>query len=183
MFLALLLVACHVDENGTDGSPTDVDTDTDTDVDPALEEGFEVDLTRLGGCTDVVVYAVNEADTVMLTVVFDHPLAGAGYVDTTSERDLPDPSVAVEVVVGTNVSDLTCDDAASGNTVVVERWKGGEGHVTLSLDIDEAVPPGADPTADVTLSDIRLRPTNTTDDLMLPAFAWTDISVGWLPGR
>jgi hypothetical protein len=176
--------ACKGDDGGDDGDGGDGGT---TDTDPGeltLEEGFEQSLTRLDGCSDLLVYAVDDEDATMLSVQFDHPLEGSGYVDFTDERDLPNPNAQVVVVTGERVSDLTCDDVIDGGgSAVVARWVAGEGHVVLVVDYDETVP-GALPLADVTLTDVRFRPPAGVEEAVeLASFTWTDVAVGWLPGR
>jgi hypothetical protein len=177
------LGACNGSDEGNDGDGGD---DGTTDTDPGgltLANGFEESLTTLDGCADLLVFARDEVDETMLSVQFQRPLEGAGYVDLTNERDLPDPSVQVTVVQGVRVSDTTCDDAIDGGgSVVIARWQAGEGHVVLTVDYDEAIP-AAFPLADVTLTDVRFRPPEGSEAVELPSFTWTDVAVGWFPGR
>jgi hypothetical protein len=175
--LWLLAVGCQ----GDDGDTSDDTDTTDGTDDPPIATGFEDTLTEHGGCSDLLVFARDPADETMLSVTFDHPLTGAAAEDATIEFDLPSEIVAVEVVEGSRVSDLTCDAEIDGlGSVVVERWRGGAGHIVLVVDHDESNP-DARPTADVTISDVRLRPTDASSELPLDAFSWSDIEVGWDP--
>jgi hypothetical protein len=178
--LAAGLAACTGNGDG-DG---DDDGTTDTDVPlTMLPEDFESTLTRTGGCSDLLVFAVNEADTTMMTVQFARPLQGAGFVDMTDERDLPNPNAVVTVVRGDRVSDLTCDDVVDGpGSVLLARWNAGEGHLSLVVDYDEG-DTGALPLADVTLTNARLRPVSGDEAVDMDDFSWTDVAVGWEPGR
>jgi len=165
-------------DDGDDGGTTDTDPDAAT-----LEEGFEDTLTRTGGCSDLLVFAANEVDTTMLKVQFARPLEGAGFVDMTDERDLPNPNAQLSVVSGERVSDLTCDDAVDGpGSVLFDQWNGGEGHLSLVVDYDEA-DPEALPLADLTVTGVRLRPPSGEEAVEMEDFTWTDVAVGWEPGR
>jgi hypothetical protein len=114
-------------------------------------------------------------------VTFDHPLVGAAAADATIELDLPLDIVAVEVLEGTRVSDLTCDSEIDGlGSVTFERWRGGVGHIVLVVDHDEANP-DANPKADVTITDVKLRPTDQDSELPLDSFTWSGVEVGWDP--
>jgi hypothetical protein len=181
VLLAAGLAACTGDGGG-DGGDDDGTTDTDVPL-TELPDDFEATLTRTGGCSDLLVFAVNEADSTMLTVLFARPLEGAGFVDMTDERDLPNPNAVVTVVRGDRVSDLTCDDAVEGpGSVLLARWNAGEGHLSLVVDYDEG-DTGALPLADVTLTDVRLRPTSGDEAVEMDDFSWTGVAVGWEPGR
>lgn len=177
--LAVGVAACSGGDSGGDGGDGTADTDPGGST---LEEGWEATLTRVGGCSDLLVYAVNESDTIMLTVQFARPLQGAGFVDMTDERDLPNPNAAVTVASGERVSDLTCDDVVEGaGSVLIGGWAGGEGHLSLVVDYDES-DTSALPLADVTITGVRLRPTDGSEAVEMDDFAWTDVTVGWEPG-
>ena len=183
MLLAAGLAACTGEGDGGDGDGDGGTNDTDTGGLTTLPEEFESTLTRTGGCSDLLVFAVNDADTTMLTVQFARPLEGAGFVDMTDERDLPNPNAQVAVVRGERVSDVTCDDAVEGGgSVVIGRWVAGEGHLSLAVDYDE-VDPEALPVADVTITGVRLRPPSGEEAVEMDDFTWADVAVGWEPGR
>lgn len=149
---------------------------------PALTDGFGATLTDVGGCSDLVVYASNPEDTVLLR--FDHDGAvaealAAGEALTTT-LVLPDPDTSLVVQVGEKIADAMCTDVIiNGGPTVHEEWAATSGEATLTVRADGT--DGWKSRADLTLTDVRFA-SEAGEEAALGDFAVTDISVGWLPG-
>lgn len=151
-----------------------------TDADP-LGPGFEDDFVHRGGCADVVFFAVDAADEVLLTFqttgVVD--AARGSSVPVTTNFDLPTPGVTLIIEQGSKISDAVCDDVIeNGGPRVVRTWTAVEGHaaVTIQAGADDFGARG-----DLVLDDVVFR----SDDgrsVAVDELRWTDIGVGWLPG-
>ena len=160
--LALPAIACDLGEGG------DLDAD------------FEDTLTREDGCADLYVFAVDDADEVILEVRFDAPIAAAGSGATEDDFTLPDPAVDITVSVGKKVSDAACDDVIeNGGPQIDEEWVAVSGVVNLVIEKD-AVDDDT-PLSDVTLEDVVFE-SESGEQVTVEAFDWEDISVGWFPG-
>lgn len=146
---------------------------------PALPDDLAASLTEVGGCGDIVFYAHDVDDTVLLRV------AGEGLVDaataagepTTTTFTLPDAALEVEIDVGSAISDAICDDViVNGGPRVRDTW------IAVSGTAEITVRPGAE-TFDAR-SDLHLEGVSFDDpeDTELDTFDITDISVGWFAG-
>jgi hypothetical protein len=143
----------------------------------SLVDGFERGLTVVGGCADVVAYAVDDEDSVLLQVALDGPLAAAPREPATTVYTQPDVAASVAVTVGTNVSDAVCDDVIEdGGPTVTETWTAVAGTVTIDIRPDDA-----DDRADVTIENVVLESLDG-DRVIVDRFEWTDLAVGWFPG-
>lgn len=149
---------------------------------PTLTDGFGETLTEHGGCGDVIFYAANPEDTVMLRL--DHPgavaEAVAAGVETTTELTVPDPDTQVVVEVGVRISEAMCTDVIeNGGPAVHETWTATAGTATIVIrpDGDD----GWGSTGDLTLTGVVFE--NGADERAeLPDLTLTGISVGWLAG-
>lgn len=152
-----------------------------------LEPGFESSFEYSGGCGDMLLYASNVEDTILMTFIIDGLSEQAhtqgGQVSETAS--LPDSRIQLEVRVGEKLSDTVCDDVAEGGTHVDATYEA----VTGSADI--LVVPEGSPTdyggypakATVILSDIELQNLeDVTDIVELPSYSWSNVFIGWLPG-
>ena len=144
-------------------------------------DGFEESLTRTGGCGDLVLFAVDEDDEIMLRL----DIAGllpASTEPTTTEHVLPEEGLELVVEVGERVSDVTCDDAVENGGPQVERFytaTAGTAWITTRAG------DGADPDiayADLLLGDVVLESEKDGEILVIESFAITDALVGWLAG-
>ena len=147
-----------------------------------LAPDFESSLTHRSGCGDVVFFAVDDADEVMLT------LEASGLVEqaqltgevTVVEFQLPDPSLVLKVQVGEKVSDATCDDVIeNGGPVIAQTYLAASG--VASIKVSPEGQDGGGATASVTLEDVVFE-AEGEESVTLESFGIEDISVGWLPG-
>lgn len=138
-------------------------------------------LTHFGGCADVIFFAVDSDDEVMVTFSSEGLVAAAREAGTETSTVFELPSEGAELMVeqGTRISDAMCDDvienfgprvqrswtAVSGTATVrirpLEEWSGGHGDLVL-----ENVVFTSGDAADITLERLE----------------WLDVSVGWYPG-
>ncbi len=148
---------------------------------PVLEPGFEEELEQTGGCADVVLFAVDADDEVMLHV----STATEGRVaETTTAGEpqvyaftLPSDEIVVEVRQGTQVSDATCDDVIeNGGPDVIRTWTADGGEATLTLT----------PSGDIVAADLTLEGVDFSDEdgntVGIEAFTVHADSVGWYAG-
>jgi len=146
-----------------------------------LESGFKEDLDRTGGCADVILFAVDADDEVMLhfSTVEEGRVAEATTAGTPLEYafTLPSDEIELEVRQGTQVSDITCDDVAeNGGPDVVRTWMADGGEATLTLT----------PGGDLVEADLVLQEVTFLDEdgntVGVDAFTVHAASVGWYAG-
>lgn len=120
--LALLLVA---------GAAGCADADGDGPALGRLVPGPAVELTRSGGCGDVLLWAVDEAGTIAVTVAVDLP-GRARTEPLTVTGVLPDEAagIAVEVRHGEDLERDLCAGAGDGATTSPAV----EGRVEVTVD-------------------------------------------------
>lgn len=146
-----------------------------------LAPDFEQQLTHRGGCADVIFYAVDADDEVMLSfrtegLVAEAEAAGEQVV---TNFDLSTTAATLVAERGRRISDAMCDDVIENGGPQVERtWSavGGRAIVTVRPGPNEFAA-----RADLELEDVVL------DDgdggrVVVEAMEWVDVSVGWLPG-
>lgn len=146
-----------------------------------LGPDFEDDFTLLSGCADVVFYAVDAADEVMLTFHVQGPIATAQASGdtTTTVYTLPDTAVTLIVEHGSSVSDATCDDVVINQGPQVDRtWSAGAGTATLTIRPGEQA---WDARGDLTLDNVVFRD-GDGHTVAVERMRWIDVSVGWLAG-
>ena len=150
---------------------------------PEVEE-----LPLRGGCGDVLFYAVDDADEVMLTfiepgAVEDARELGDEWVQTFDfGHGLGFPRPTLRVVQGTRVSDATCDDVLENGGPQIQRsWTAVQGRSTLRVR-PLAGQEGA--MADLVLENIVFHPDDDSDGrtIRIDRMEWIDVFVGWLPG-
>ena len=148
---------------------------------PLLEDGFEAELTEVGGCGDVVFYAVDADDTTMLSVRVDGLIAAAqaeGDAVTTS-AELPDPRFVVTVEQGEKVSDAMCDDVIeNGGPRVTRTWTATSGAATAVVWPGDSA---LDAEADLVLEGVEFD-AGDGHAARLEALEWTGVQVGWFAG-
>ena len=140
-------------------------------------------LSAFGGCGDIVFYAVDSNDEVMLTfhaedVVGEARSAGEGQ-ETVMTFVLPAPATQLILQQGTRISDATCDDLIeNGGPQVSRSWTAIAGTATVSVRAD----PGEETArADLLLEHVVLEGSGG-DRVTFDRLAWTDILVGWRAG-
>lgn len=151
-----------------------------SDADP-LGPGFEDDFVHRGGCADVVFYAVDAADEVLVT------FQAAGLVDAarvasipvTTVFDLPAEGVTAIIEQGSKISDAICDDVIeNGGPRIARTWTAISGTATVTIRAGAEDFGGR---GDLRLDDVVFR----SDDgrrVSVDELVWTDVAVGWLPG-
>jgi hypothetical protein len=146
-----------------------------------LGPGFEDDFVLYGGCADVVFFAVDGPDEVLVT--FQAPglvaSARASALLETSVFDLPATGVTAIIEQGSKISDAICDDVIENGGPRVDRtWTAVSGRATVTI---RPGPNDFGSQGDLSLDDVVF----VSDDgrrVRLPELRWTDIGVGWLPG-
>jgi hypothetical protein len=146
-----------------------------------LEPQFARRLTHFSGCADVIFFAVDADDVVMVTfrAVGLVTAARAAGVETTTVFDLPSDEVELVVEVGSRISDATCDDVIENSGPRVRRsWTAASGTATVRIrPLDDS----SGGRGDLVLEDVDFR-SDGADDASLEFLAWLDVSVGWFPG-
>lgn len=152
------------------------------DGEGALGPDFDDRLVTRGGCGDLVFYAVDGADELMLSFLAEGLVseADAAGEETTTVFTLP--HVAVELILeqGTRVSDAMCDDVIEeGGPEVHRAWRAASGTATVVVRPDaEAFQDAA--RADLLLEDVVFESGGAT--VALDRMEWLDVFVGWYPG-
>jgi len=152
---------------------------------PALEDGFEDDLTDIGGCCDIQFYAVDEADEVMLGFSVDGLLKAAHDAgeEQTTDFELPSDGVTLIVEVGTKVSDATCDDVIENDgPQVVRTYKAisGTARVVARPGEDQDY---TDASGDLLLENVEFESTEGgAENITLDSLEILDARVGWFAG-
>jgi hypothetical protein len=153
--------------------------------DPALPQGFGEDLSFHGGCTDLVLFARNVDDTVQLFFRVNGIVATANAEDDVQVEtyNLPASGLTLNVNVGLNLSDITCDDVMEGVVNVAGTYIATAGVAALvvepgSVDTDEWSATG---TASLELEGVEFVDGNNCT-LELGGLSFDEIPVGWSPG-
>ncbi len=145
-----------------------------------LGPGFTEELVHFGGCGDVVFYAVDSDDELMVTFVGSGLVAEAEQTgsEVSTVFELPAGDVELIVEQGSRVSDATCDDVIEGRGPRVERsWIATAGTATVRIR------PGQDPSGargDLVLEAVVF--TSGDAALTVERLEWSNVGVGWYPG-
>lgn len=145
-----------------------------------LPEDLATTLDDRGGCADVVFYAVDVDDSVMLTVRGSGLIAAAqAGAEQPFVFDLPSEDLTVTLEQGDRVSDAMCDDVIeNGGPTVVRTWTPSSGTATITVRVDATA--DAEPEADLRLDDVILESngdTATVDEMEI-----LGVTVGWFAG-
>ncbi len=143
---------------------------------------FAQTLTHFGGCADVMFFAVDADDEVMVTFRADGLVAAAlaTGVETTTVFELPSDDVELVIEVGSRISDATCDDVIENSGPRVRRsWTAASGTATVRILPRDDVSGGR---GDLVLEDVVFTSDGADDDASLERLEWLDVSVGWFPG-
>lgn len=141
-----------------------------------LPDDLAARLTRTGGCGDVVFFATDEDDTLMLIAEAPELVTEAVASGSTKTTDyiIPDESFSLQVHRGTRVSDTTCDDVAEqGGPDIRDTWAAEAGTATITI------VPGA--TAEQSTGSLLIEDV-IVDDALISTFEIADVSVGWFAG-
>jgi hypothetical protein len=150
-----------------------------------LDPAFTDTLTVTGGCGDVVLFARNEADTVLLRATRARGLVEDVLADRQPHDayvGFPSTDIAVTVQLGEHLSDATCDDVIEdGGPQVDATWVPTDGHATIR--VRPPVREEALPRADLVLSNLVLAPERGRGDaITIEDFQILDVLVGWYAG-
>lgn len=146
-----------------------------------LGPNFESRLIDRGGCADVIFYAVDAGDEVMVSFVLHGAVseARAAGQETLTILDLPETSAEVVLEQGTRVSDAMCDDVIEGSGPQIQRrWTATAGTATLRV---RPAPDDAGARADLLLEDVVFE-SDGGAAVSLERLEWEDVRVGWFPG-
>lgn len=137
-------------------------------------------LTHFGGCGDVIFFAVDSDDEVMVTFRAEGLVAAARETgtETSSVVEFPSDDVALMIEQGSRISDATCDDVIENLGPRVQRtWTAVSGTATVRIR-----PEGASGArGDLVLEDIVFT-AGGADEISLERLDWLAVSVGWYPG-
>lgn len=165
-FLALALSACVPDY-------------------PLNKLNWADDLVQTGGCADMELYAVDEADSAMLLFQAPGVVAQTLELGTTQafDWDLPAEGATLELTEGDRVSDATCDDVIENDGPQVRRtWQAVAGQASLTVvPIQDGEAWEVEADATLLLLDVILEDEEGAQ-VGLPSFTFTSTRVGWLPG-
>jgi hypothetical protein len=138
-------------------------------------------LTHFGGCGDVIFFAVDPDDRVMVTFSAAGLVASAREAGTETSTVVEFPSDDAELMVeqGSRISDATCDDVVENSGPRVQRsWTAVSGTATVRIRPQEQSIGGR---GDLVLQDIVFT-SGGADQVSLERLEWLDVSVGWYPG-
>ncbi len=148
-----------------------------------IEGPFASDLTQPGGGGDVVLYAYDEADQRVITVVAPPLIEDARESGGTKTYQLQvgDEGVSIDLQTGSNVSAPKCNDFVDNTTVIESDYPAATGTITLVVTAqEEAKPYDQNATADATLDDVTFVIDGETVEL--GTLEVKSIAVGWLAG-
>jgi len=146
-----------------------------------LGPDFGERLTHFGGCGDVIFFAVDAADEVMVTFSADGLVAAALEAGTETSTVVAFPSEDAELIVerGSHISDATCDDVIENSGPRVQRsWTAVSGTATVRI---RPLSASSGSRGDLVLEDIVLG-SGGGNEITLQHLEWLDVSVGWYPG-
>jgi len=146
-----------------------------------LAPQFAQRLTHFGACADVIFFAVDADDEIMLTFRTEGLVAAAreAGVETTTVVELPSDDVDLVVEAGSRISDATCDDVIENSGPRVQRsWTAASGTATVRIRPLDDVSGGR---GHLVLEDVVFT-SDVADDASVTFLEWLDVSVGWFPG-
>jgi len=153
---------------------------------PLPADDFMSALPWAGGCGDVTLYAMPTDGTMEVVLWIAGVCQEAHDAAAPIERTytLPDTAVRLDLNIGTNVSDATCDDVLEWeNPMTVEHTiAASAGTLTMTVTPDgEAQPWSVPAIVTLTLSDVVF--TDATGcTSTISSYTWSDVYVGWFPG-
>ena len=148
------------------------------------DNDFMADLPWDGGCGDLVLYAMKTDGTFEVTLWISGVCEAAHEAGTTINLNytLPDSEVQLNLRMGTNVSDATCDDVLEAPMNVVHEFPASAGTITLAATPEGEPQPWSSPArVTVTLSNIEFQDENQCTTTV-SSYTWENVYVGWFPG-
>jgi hypothetical protein len=149
-----------------------------------LPESFgSLELTRTGGCADVVFYAKAADGTAFLQVgvrgLLEQALA-SGETEVTTIT-LPDAAASVRLQVGTMMTQ-PCDDVVWPDEIIEALYTPSAGTAVITIEPGDPSLPAYESRGRGTLEllDVVLR--SGSHELHIDDYAIEDVPVGWLPG-
>lgn len=140
------------------------------------------DLTRFGGCGDVVLYATDEHDRVMVTFQAQGVVESARNAqepETEVVLDLSTAAADVRIEHGERVGSTVCNDVIMPPGPRVDRvWTATAGSATLRL---RPVSGSGGAFADLVLEGVVFS-SDGAEDITLEELTWANVFVGWYPG-
>jgi hypothetical protein len=140
-------------------------------------------LTEQRGCSDVTLYATDEADTwLLLFATSDNPAETAHDQGASQELSyaLPDPAVVVELQRGGLLSTGVCNDTPGAEPDNVYTATAGTADLTV---VPTGTPQPWEVPADASLllQDLVLEDPSG-DTITIDTYEFVDVHVGWFPG-
>lgn len=140
------------------------------------------DLTRFGGCGDVIMYAVDEPDRVLVTFQAQGFVEGARASQENEVEvvlDLSTAAATAQLEYGERVSSTVCNDVIVPPGPRVERaWTATSGTATLQI---RPVSGSEGAFVDLALESVVFS-SDGAEDITLEEVTWADVFVGWYPG-
>jgi hypothetical protein len=97
---------------------------------PSVLDFRPIELTQSGGCANVFMFAVDSADTRVLT--FDAREVLAAAQGATQTYVLPSEVMTVKLLTGRHLTTAYCNDVVKDEPVVRAEWKAVRGTIRLS---------------------------------------------------
>ena len=148
------------------------------------DNDFMADLPWDGGCGDLVLYAMKTDGTFEVTLWISGVCEAAHEAGTTINLNytLPDSEVQLNLRMGTNVSDATCDDVLEAPMNVVHEFPASAGTISIAATPEGEPQPWSSPArVTVTLSNIEFQDENQCTTTV-SSYTWENVYVGWFPG-
>lgn len=146
-----------------------------------LGPNFTRDLTHFGGCGDVIFFAVDSDDEIMVRFRAEGLVAEAREVgsETSTVVELPSDDVELIVEQGSRISDATCDDVIVHPGPRVERrWTATSGTATVRI---RPLPDSGGDRGDLVLDHVVFA-SDGQAPITIERLEWRDVWVGWYPG-
>ena len=146
-----------------------------------LGPDFVEELTRFGGCADVVFYAVDADDEVMVTFRAEGLVAASreAGTETTTVVAFPSSGADLRIEQGSRISDATCDDVIENSGPRVRHsWTAASGTATVRI---RPLENSSGAHGDLLLQDVVFT-AGGTDEITIERLEWRDVPVGWYPG-
>ena len=150
---------------------------------PVLTDDFAQELTESGGCADVVFYAVDDSNQILLIAQGEGLIAAAeerGEAEFVTSFELPDAALQVQVETGTRIADAMCTDVIiNGGPTVLRTYSAVSGTATVTVRLGDE---SADARADLSLEAVIVEPVDGGAQVALGSIEITDVGVGWFAG-
>lgn len=150
----------------------------------ALYDGFAVELTAAGGCSDVLMYAQNAGATISVEFSTDGLVAAAMNSGLVTKTDFTLPIAAVGLIArtGSDLHNDLCTDFIDVPPSVELTYTATAGSVSVT--ITPGAMPGDSSSATAEFKDVIWKLDGAVDvpTVSMPSLVMKDVIVGWLPG-